>query len=279
VLIFLGMRCRLLRYAWGLLFTSIMPLIPAQAGVLGSAELTNDGIDKPGVFPFSLWLGLAISPNPNSPFSCFADSPPSCYGILSYTFTTADIGSTISANSSNNPEFSAIAGILTNGAENNLGLAGDIPGPPPSDPGGGFGIPESLFFPNGGGPDFEGSTLTQIDLTLNKLVFASEPLINFGDGLFTVANFDVTVTVEGNTPEPGVFWTAGTGLVLLLVFRTRANRSYCAPFFSRYICLLSRITLRASLGPPQPSVAVTRPSSSLYMVKKCSISRRTWAKI
>ncbi len=30
--------------------------------------------------------------------------------------------------------------------------------------------------------------------------------------------------------------------------------------------------LRASRGQLQPSVAVTRPSNSLYMVKKCSIA-------
>ena len=92
---------------------------------------------------------------------------------------------------------------------------------------GGIGFPASAAFPNGGGPDFLGDTVTEVDLTINDLIFQQvtlpSSLTTFD--IFTEARPDVTISVQGSAvPEPGTSPRPIAASAILWLFRKMAAK-------------------------------------------------------
>ena len=175
---------------------------PAFAGfcegaVLGSMNASDGGLVLGrGVLGPELNLRFTLS---DSQGPCWIPSPPSCYVLLDQRLTPADIGKTFAITGASNADFGGAAASLTDGAENLWGFS-IFP-----TPGGAIGIPVSQFFPNGGGPDFRGYTISEVDLTIDNLLFYQVNLPTGWDtfGVFTVVQPSVTITVQGSAvPEP-----------------------------------------------------------------------------
>jgi hypothetical protein len=135
--------------------------------------------------------------------------------MLDQVLTPADIGRTFKISAISDPEFQGIATTLTDGIDNEWSFSQF------SNLNGGIGFAVSAAFPNGGGPDFLGYNLTEVDLTINDLVFQQ---VTLPSGLttydiFTEARPDVTVTVQGSgVPEPGSLSLLIAGPAVLSLF-------------------------------------------------------------
>ena len=84
------------------------------------------------------------------------------------------------------------------------------------------------MLPPGGGPDFAGNMITEIDLTFNDLTFRQVQLpVSFVPivfGPFTEADLDVTITVQGNeVPEPWSAPLVAAALVVLALLDRRRS--------------------------------------------------------
>ena len=202
-----------------MLLAFAISVFPVRASSL-SFDLNGFGFASPGVQPERIWLQLMISPSKEA--FCWKDTP-SCYQVFSLILTPASIGSTFSANYSNNPNFATIAGLLTTGAGGYFTFSGRIPDPVP-DAGGGIGVGQSFPFP-------EGWTTDQVDLTINNLSFSTfqgpSPPPATSLQTYTDARFDVTLTVDSMvTPEPATLWIGGVSLSFiggLRLFRRRSR--------------------------------------------------------
>ena len=171
---------------------------PSIAGVLGSVNATGWGlVIGQGELQPVLNLRFAVSDTGGN--VCWISSPPSCYVLLDQVLTPDDIGKTFKISTASDPDFQSIAATLTDGVDNEWSFSQF------SNLNGGVGLPVSAAFPNGGGPDFLGDAITEIDLTVNDLVFRQvllpSSLTTFD--IFTEARPDVTISVQGNdVPEP-----------------------------------------------------------------------------
>jgi hypothetical protein len=188
------------------------------AGVLGSVNVTGWSlVIGEGVLSPELNLRFAVSDSGGS--VCWISSPPSCYVLLDQVLTPADIGKTFVITGVSNPDFQGIAAALTDGIDNEWSFSQF------SNPNGGVGMPVSAAFPNGGGPDFSGDTVTEVDLTINDLIFRQvtlpSSLTTFD--IFTEAAPDVTISVQGSdVPEPATLPLLIAGSAILPLFRKMA---------------------------------------------------------
>jgi hypothetical protein len=210
------MRRRILRL--GIVFLVFSGL--SVAGVLGSANVTGWSlVIGQGVLSPVLNLRFAVSDSGGS--VCWISSPPSCYVLLDQVLTPADIGKTFKITAVSDPDFQGVAATLTDGIDNEWSFSQF------SNPNGGIGFPVSAAFPNGGGPDFLGYTVTEVDLTINDLVFQQvtlpSSLTTFD--IFTEARPDVTISVQGSAvPEPGPLPLLIAGSAILSLFRKMATK-------------------------------------------------------
>jgi hypothetical protein len=194
---------------------------PCAAGVLGSVNVTGWGlVIGQGVLSPVLNLRFAVSDRGGS--VCWISSPPSCYVLLDQVLTPADIGTTFKITAASDPDFQGVAATLTDGADNEWSFSQF------SNLDGGIGFPVSAAFPNGGGPDFLGYTVTEVDLTIDDLVFQQvtlpSSLTTFD--IFTEAKPDVTISVQGSAlPEPGTLTLLIGGSAILPLFRKMAANS------------------------------------------------------
>jgi hypothetical protein len=202
----------------GLVFLALSG--PSMAGVLGSVNVTGWSlVIGEGVLSPSLNLRFAVSASGGS--VCWISSPPSCYVLLDQVLTPADIGETFVITAVSNPDFQGIVTTLTDGIDNEWSFSQF------SNLNGGIGFPVSAAFPNGGGPDFLGDTVTEVDLTINDLVFRQvtlpSSLTTFD--VFTEARPDVTISVQGsNVPEPRPLPLLMAGSAILSLFRKMTAR-------------------------------------------------------
>ena len=208
------------RRTCGIAFILVAGLLAgqAQASVLESTNMTGWGlVIGQGVLAPQLNLRFAISDSSNV---CWISSP-SCLVLLDQVLTPADVGRTFAITSLSDPAFPTIAATLTDGLDNmwsfsqftNLnGGVGRAVSPGPL-----------------GGPDFIGFSVTEVDLTINHLVFDQVLLpssLTTWD-VFTEVHPDVTITVQGNSvPEPNTWpiLLAGIG-VLTLSAKMAARRA------------------------------------------------------
>jgi hypothetical protein len=190
------------------------------AGVLGSVNVTGWGlVIGQGVLSPELNLRFAVSSSGGS--VCWISSPPSCYVLLDQVLTSADIGKTFVITGVSNPDFQGIVATLTDGLDNEWSFSQF------SNLNGGIGFPVSAAFPNGGGPDFLGDTVTEVDLTINDLIFRQvtlpSSLTTFDT--FTEATPDVTISVQGSdVPEPRPLPLLMAGSAILSLFRKMTAR-------------------------------------------------------
>ena len=161
-----------------------------RAGTLGSLNLDNFGLVLGFVF-------LISGDAPNTP--CFVAAS-SCIVLFEQNLTPTDIGSVLRFGSSS-PGFHSVVSLLTDGTDDEWSATRQGAG-------GAIGQSVSSMLPARNGPDFAGDTITEIDLTVNDLVFKQVQLpvsiTNPGIlGTFTEADANFTITVQGSElPEP-----------------------------------------------------------------------------
>jgi hypothetical protein len=203
-----------------LLAAVMMSPVSLAAGTLGSVNISGVGlVTGQGVLPPQLPLQFSLAGD--SPFSCWSSST-SCVVLLDQVLTPADIGSVFSFDPST-AGFPAAAGFLTDGILDMWGLS--LTGVQ-----GGIGVSDSSMLPPGSAPDFIGYAVTEIDLTLNDLVFSQVQLpvsnnpITFGT--FTQATLDITITAQGApTPEPRSTLMLLAILLSMILHWRRTHRS------------------------------------------------------
>ena len=204
------------------ILTAMVAAVPAasMAGVIGSVDISNLGLAAQGTTPPPFAATLSISAG--NVFFCAADAA-GCLTMLDHTFTTADAGITYAVNAATSPDFQQIAAMLTDGLADNFSLWGP-------DVGFLFSV-QPLFFPNGGGPDFRGFTVDEIDFTISNV---STFQVDVPAGLFdptqgpityTVLTQDISIAVLGaaQTPEPATAAGLVVGVAALSLRRRRRS--------------------------------------------------------
>jgi hypothetical protein len=135
----------------------------------------------------------------------------------------SDIGLTFTV-TSGSPQFAALASYLTNGTNDNLVLFDLMP----DGTGGGYVFSEaSLLNFFGAGPDFAGSEIQSISLTLNNLVLqypVSIPDSPELGGNWNYEQYDVTLFFSGTpVPEPTTILLLGLGALITKSFKLKAK--------------------------------------------------------
>jgi hypothetical protein len=125
--------------------------------------------------------------------------------------TPADVGRLFPITQSQDSDFTALAGVLTDGQPSQIGYRNDINGS-------GEFARENLFFlslPAGGnGIDFQGFYIDDIALRLDSLTIASPGRNPNRDGLWTDFSYTATIFVNGTpVPEPTSIALFGFGAI------------------------------------------------------------------
>jgi hypothetical protein len=147
-------------------------------------------------------------------FAASADGStfPTVFGV---NLTTASVGTTLEATAAGDPDFAALAAILTNGADNTVRelyeAVGGSPIPPEDHP-------ESVFFGGfNGGVDLSGFTLDRITLRVDSLVFGpvgtpEDPVTNIE--FFGTLGFEGEPVAANPIPAPPSVVLAGIAGVM-----------------------------------------------------------------
>ncbi len=182
------------------------------ADTLSSVTASRIGFARQGILPSQLPLQFALAGD--SPTGCWVPSA-SCIVLLDQVLTLGDNGSTFVFGSSN-AGFASAAKFLTDGVGGawSFSVAGIG--------GGAAGI--------GTGPGLPGDTISEIDLTVNNLVFSQVQLptsffpLEFA--IHTRTQFDATITVLGSqVPEPRFTLLLAALFLAAASFRLSRRRS------------------------------------------------------
>jgi hypothetical protein len=162
---------------------------------------------------------LVVRVGGQDPFPCALGSPgsPGCFDLFTLDVTLADVGRTFTQPASSTP--SAVA-ALTDGVNE---WVGNQFRPSAQTWGGEAAVatPEQLlFFPEGGGPDFAGSIISDFRLTVDSLRLGPDP----GPCCVpTPSGISFTVFVDGvpptPVPEPRPIWLLAAGFCVVHYFR------------------------------------------------------------
>ena len=138
--------------------------------------------------------------------------------ILEQTFDwTALPASFVYTLDSSQPNFNAVATLLTNGIGNSISFFWSINSAPSPGCCGGTGSEQGIFFPISGITDFQGYQITSVVITLDQFS-ATRQL--FGSTLLNFWTFRENITVNGElappVPEPGTWLLLAPALAILL---------------------------------------------------------------
>ena len=209
-----------MRKALVLLLFGGVAIAPACAATIKIITPSTVAADNPGQSFSSIFFQLSIGPQSLPDGTCILN--PSCFSIFGLTLTASTVPGTHFVFDHTSPSFPQATALLTNGT-NDLVAATVFEGStPPGLGGAGFDGLESAnlpispgyFFPDGGGPDFTGYSITDLTLTVNRIQF--QP-----DNQGTLATFDYSLAVDGVAPEPATFGLLGAGLLGLTTWARR----------------------------------------------------------
>lgn len=187
---------------WGLALATLLtacggdavgPVTTHPPELLGDIEVgTNGGTSSPTlVLSVSLWVGV------DRPGEETTRVP-----VFGFPITSADEGTTIRVDSTNNPSFEAAVALLTNGTDDRIGLSRSGVLPPPS--GGGVSVMESAWIAGSAGatpPDFEDAGITHVLVHVDRADVQAPGRDPAGDGEWI--DFDLAFRVEVWGRPPG----------------------------------------------------------------------------
>ena len=175
-----------------------------------SAQLAISNIDDSGEFNVltdEIFISLSMAeeqPNPGGVFPLF-------FLFEDFTFTSADIGKTFTATSSNDSDFDEFAGLITNGDTNAIVLSSILLDPTSGENFGTIWETSERFFFDLDTVDFEGAEIDSIDLVINSLTFDSP---EYAYNIDIVVNGQSQSTPENNSNLSliafGIFGIAST---------------------------------------------------------------------
>lgn len=154
--------------------------------VLGDIEVGTSGgtISSTLVLSVSLWVGV------DRPGEETTRLP-----VFGFAISSADEGTTIRVDRTTNPSFDAAVELLTNGADDRIGLSRSGVQPPPA--GGGVSTMESTWIAGSPGaipPDFAGAEITHVFVHVDRADVQAPGSDPNGDGEWI--DFDLAVRVE-----------------------------------------------------------------------------------
>jgi hypothetical protein len=185
--------------ALAILLSGIASPKAVATGIIGQFDLTI-GWGLPSSFP--VYLSLAYTPNGTpSPWPALFETIP---------ITTQSIGMSFSASKLNDPDFAAITGHLTNGADEVLSMFHFF-NPNLAAPGSGVGQAESALFVNGH-PDLSGYQVSEISMNIKDLSLSQNLAAWIVSAHFTV----------WGVPEPSTLLIGASSIIIWdLVLRRR----------------------------------------------------------